>query len=112
MLKVSVQSLECLANVAAINSNHDAKGDPPLEYQAYLDLLLSTAVQHDQRNQLSVKKNHRLQHTINYLDMDYQDYASLAGPSPGEYADSYSDNFEVHRTFQQTARSQQTLTSD
>ena len=31
MLKASVQPLECLANVAAIDSNHVAKADPPLE---------------------------------------------------------------------------------
>jgi len=40
--------------------------------------------------------------------MDYQDYESLAGPSPVEYTDSYPNGFEVHRTFQQPSRSQQT----
>jgi len=48
----------------------------------------SIAVHYDQRNKFSVKKNYCLQHTINYLDMDYQNYKSLAGPSPGEYADN------------------------
>jgi len=65
-----------VANVAVIDSNHVAKGDPLLDFQAYFDLLLSAAVQHDKRNQLSAKRGHRMQHTINYLDMDFQDYES------------------------------------
>jgi len=46
--------------------------------------------------------------TTNYLDMDYQDYKSLAGPSPGEYADNYPDDFAMHRS-SQLSRSQQPL---
>ncbi len=38
MLKASVQSLECLANAAAIDFNHVAKGDPSLDYHTYFDL--------------------------------------------------------------------------
>jgi len=77
------------------------KDDPHLNYHVYFDLLLSAAaVHHDQRNQLSVKQNYCLQHNINYLDMDYQDYEFLAATSLGEYAGSYLDDFEMHITFQ------------
>jgi len=94
---LSSVKLECLANVAAIDSNHVAKGDHPLDYQAHFGLLLyAAAIQHNQRNQLSVKKSHHLQHTANYLDMDNQDYKSLAGSSTGEYADNYPNAFELH----------------
>jgi len=107
MLKAAVHSLECLANVAAIDSNQVAKGDSPLDFQAYFDLLLSAAVQHDKRNHLTAKRNHRMQHTINYLDMDFQDYESLTGPSTGDSEDGCADGIEVNRTFQKPSRSQQ-----
>jgi len=48
-----------------------------------------------------------MQHTINYLDMDFQDYESLTGPSTGDYEDGCLDDIEVHRTFQKPSRSQQ-----
>ena len=107
MLKAAVHSLECLANVAAIDSNQVAKGDSPLDFQAYFDLLLSAAVQHDKRNHLTAKRNHRMQHIINYLDMDFQDYESLTSPSTEDSEDGCADGIEVNRTFQKPSRSQQ-----
>ena len=106
MLKHAVQSLEPLANISAIDSNQVAKGEQPLDYASYFALLLSAAVQHDKRHQSSIKRNNRVQHTINYLDMDFQDFESMTGPSPDDYGDSYFDGFEVHRAFQQPNRSQ------
>jgi len=106
MLKHAVQSLDSLANVSAIDNNQVAKGENPLDYGSYFALLLSPAVQHDKRNQLSIKRNHRMQHTINYLDMDFQDFESMTSPPTDDYGDSYFDGFEVHKAFQQSSRSQ------
>jgi len=96
-----------LASVAAIDSNQVAKGDPPLDFQAYFDPLLSAAVQHEKRNQLFCEEESQDAHIINYLDMDFQDYEFLTGPSTGDYEDGCLDGIEVHRTFQMPSRSQQ-----
>jgi len=106
MLKHAVQSLEPLANVSAIDNNQVAKGENPLDYESYFALLLSATVQHDKRNQLSIKKNHRMQHTINDLDMDFQDFEAMTGPPTEDYEDDFIDGFEVHRAFQQSSRPQ------
>jgi len=42
------------------------------------------------------------------MDVDNQAYKSLAGPSPGEYADNYPDDFAVHRP-SQLSRPQQSF---
>jgi len=94
MLKHAVQSLESLANVSAIDNNQVAKRENPLDYGSYFALLLSAAVQHDKRNQLSIRRNHRMQHTINYLDMDFQDFESMTGSPTDDYGDGYFDGFE------------------